>query len=404
MKLKILAIGDLANNNVKLKKFLKNHEMHIINFRWKTQSVIMDEKENVEFFNSNNILEQVKHIEEIKDDYDLCLAISPAGARVAYLADLNYLIYFVGHDIRTPPFKKNVKDPFSNDTPIMNFNFLERKFYKNVYDDAKACVTTGAESYENLLKYRKDAKRIDNYIIDSTIFNSQSKVEKTKKSKFTFLAPQRIGLFKGYDIILDAIEKCETEFEIWQIEWFDRRNFQEEQFEEEFFRRLPKQVKLIAPVKRDEMVKLYQSADAILGQMKVGNMGSVELEAAMMEKPVLCFYDIKMPYIIDGKEIVSPFLPNSRKSEDLARLMDKVVSSKKFREDLAKKEYDFAKILTNEEKAILEWEKIFEETFLKCKSINRNSSTISKKFRIYYFSIINRLYVKKIKNYLKKRN
>jgi len=398
---RVLAIGDLANNSAKLKKYLKRSKIHLINFPWNTPSIVMDEKDDVEFFTSSYIPAQLKKINEVKDKYDICLAISPAGARLAYLADLNYVIYFVGHDIRTPPFIKNVKDPFAFDKPVYSFNFFERRFYKSVYDMATACVTTGHEAYSNLLKYRKDGIRIDHSIVDLSIFNSTIKPAERIKEKFTFFSPQRIGLFKGYDIILKALPLCKTEFEILQVNWFDKRNVDEEKFCNEFLDKIPQQIKLIPVMKRDDVAKYYMFADAILGQMKVGNMGGIELEAGVMKKPVLCYYDPKMTYLIDGKEITAPFLPNSRDPKELAQLIDKIVLSEEFREDLAEKEHHFTKMLTDPEKTAAEWDNLFEKIFIKYKNINRNSPTIIKKLRIYYFLITNRLYIKKFKKIFK---
>ena len=52
MVIKVLAIGDLANNVSSMKKFLKS-EIHLINFSWDTTSKIMDEKDDIEKEYSN---------------------------------------------------------------------------------------------------------------------------------------------------------------------------------------------------------------------------------------------------------------------------------------------------------------------------------------------------------------
>lgn len=401
MVIRILAIGDLANNSAKLKKYLKKSQLHLINFSWDTESVIIDEKNGVEFFTSLNIQDQLKRINKIKNTFDLCLTISPAGARLAYLADLNYIIYFVGHDIRTPPFVKNAKDPFAFDEAINTFNFFERRFYKAVYDHAIVCVTSGQEAYSHLLRYRKDGIRIDRNLVDSSIFNSRVKPVERPKDRFTFFSPQRIGLFKGYDIILKALSLCKTDFEILQIEWFDKRNIEEVEFVNEFINKKPPQIKLIPVMKRDEVARYYMFADAVLGQMKVGNMGSIEFEGAIMRKPVISYYDPHMKYLIDGNQIVAPFLPNSQDPKDLAQLIDKVVSSKEFRKDLAEKEYQFTKELTDPDKTAQEWDDLFEKVFTKYKTINRNSSSLRKNIRLIYFLIANRLYFRKFKKLIK---
>ena len=85
MTVKVLAIGDLANGFVDLSKIVKNAEIHVINFQWDTASRLTESKE-VEFFKSLKISEQVKKINSIKEDYDLAIVNTWAGARLAYLS------------------------------------------------------------------------------------------------------------------------------------------------------------------------------------------------------------------------------------------------------------------------------------------------------------------------------
>ena len=70
--------------------------------------------------------------------------MSSTGLLVSYLADLNYIAYFVGHEIRSPPFIKNSNDPLSTEQPIYDFNFWERSYYKKAYDNAVAAVAAAA--------------------------------------------------------------------------------------------------------------------------------------------------------------------------------------------------------------------------------------------------------------------
>ena len=84
----ILAIGDLGDNILILKK-ISNLKIHLINFPRKQAELLTYSGEGLEFFDSLFISKQVKKIKEIKDGFDLCLVMSWAGARVAYLAGLN---------------------------------------------------------------------------------------------------------------------------------------------------------------------------------------------------------------------------------------------------------------------------------------------------------------------------
>jgi glycosyltransferase involved in cell wall biosynthesis len=155
---------------------------------------------------------------------------------------------------------------------------------------------------------------------------------------------------------------------------------------------------------RKNMASCYSSADAVLGQMKVGNIGSVEREAAIMKKPIICYYDPKMKYLIDGKEIDAPFIPQSRDPKNLAQIIDKIVESEEFRKDLAQKEYEFVKKLSDPIQTAKEWDDLFEKIAIKYNSINKNSSKIRLKFRLFFFLIVNRLYWYKMKKIFKKRN
>lgn len=399
MTIRVLAIGDLANNIVILRKYVKKSKIHLINFPWEGKGESIDVKEDVEFFDSLKTSKQVKRINEIKKKIDVCIVVSPAGARIAYLADLNYIWYFVGDAIRTPLFIKNVKDP-SLKEPYYNFNFLERWFYKKVYDNAIACVAWGEELYNCLKKYRKDGIRMDRMGVDTTIFNENVKPVNRKKDKFTFFSPQRIGLPKGYDVIWKALRLCKSDFDFLQVEWYDVKTEEERRNSKEFLETKPSQVKFIPMMKREELAKYYAFSDAVMGQMRIGLGAAVEREAALCKKPVLQYSDPNMKYIVNGKEIPDPFLPKSRNPEKLAELIDRIVESKDFRDKLAEEEHRFVKELADPHKAAEEWDELFEKIFKKYGSIEKNSSLIVVKFRLCFFLFANRLHFKKIKKIL----
>ena len=396
----MLGISDLANNIVILRKYVKKSKIHLINFPWEGKGETIDVKEGVEFFDSLKTSRQVKKINEIKENFDVCIVVSPAGARIAYLADLNYIWYFVGDAIRTPLFVKNAKDPTLKE-PYYNLNFLERRFYKSVYDNAVACVAWGEELSNCLKKHRKDGIRMDRMGVDTTIFNESVKPVDRKKEKFTFFSPQRIGLPKGYDIIWKALPLCKSDFELLQVEWYDMKTAEERRNSKQFLETKPPQVKLIPMMKREEVAKYYAFADAVIGQMRIGLGAAVEREAALCKKPVLQYSDPNMKYVIDGKEVSDPFLPKSRDPQKLAELIDKIVESKDFRDKLAKEEHNFVKELADPNKAAAEWDNLFEDMFKKYGSIKKNSSHLRIRFRILFFLFANRLHFKKLKNKLK---
>ena len=145
MTLRILAIGDTANNAYLLNKIVKKSKIDIIDFS-RIGAAKYTYAENKQFFESHLISKQVKKINEIKSNYDLCFVTSWEGARIAFLANVNYVFFFVGGSVNEQPFIKNARTNYSNE-PIHKKNFFERWFLKQILDNASACVTYGGEKF-----------------------------------------------------------------------------------------------------------------------------------------------------------------------------------------------------------------------------------------------------------------
>ena len=378
------------------KKFTNNSQIHLINFSWDGPSKVMDVKDDVEFFNTDKISKMVKRVNEIKDDFDICLAMSSSGLLVSYLADLNYIAYFVGHDIRSPTFVKNVKDPLSTEESLYHFNTIERWYYKKAYDNAIAVVVTDDEMLHYLKKYRSDPTRISGYIVDTTIFNENIKPIERKKEKFTFFSPARMGLQKGTDKIFEALKICKSDFDVIQVEWFDERTEKERDLAKKWIENPPKQVKFVPIMKREDVGRYMVFADAILGQVS-GIQADVERSGALCKKAVVHFADPKLSYIIDGKRATSPFLPKTNDVKTIAEILDKIVEDEQFREKLAEEEYQFVMKLSNPKMIMSQWEELFEKMFKKHNQSHKNTSPNKLKIRLWLFLIANRLYLKKIK-------
>ena len=114
------------------------------------------------------------------------------GERIAYLADLNYISYYVGRDIDAPRFKKNSKEIWFK-TPLHKLNFFERKFYLNAFQNAIAHVA-GLWVYQFLEKYTNNGIKMDMHTIDTELFKNKNYELDLQKIKFTFFSPQRMGL------------------------------------------------------------------------------------------------------------------------------------------------------------------------------------------------------------------
>ena len=394
MVINVLAIGDVANVMKSLSKITKRSKIHIVNFPKDGKGVFIHD-DNVDRFTSWKVKEQVEYINKIKDNFDICIVMG-TGERIAYLADLNYISYYVGRDIDAPRFKKNSKEIWF-DTPLHKLNFLERKFYYNTFKNAVAHVA-GLWVYPFLKKYTKNGIRMDMQTIDTDLFKKTSYEINHQKSKFTFFCPQRIGLPKGTDLLWKALNFCKTDFEILQVDWYDESTNEELKIKDKLLKKIPPQVKLIPMIKREKMPEYYSFADAIIGNMRIGTWELVEFEGVLCGKPVLSFSDPLQKLLVKDKYIQSPFLPNSNNPKEIATYIDKIVLSQDFRNKLFEDEQKFVFDSTDKEWISNWWDTLFEK-YAKKYGIKKESHFILIKLRIWMFLIGNRMYWKKIKNF-----
>ena len=391
MVINILAIGDVGNILATLRKFTKT-KIHIINSP-KDDAGLFTYDASYELFENYKVQDQVKKINEIKNNFDFCITMG-AGERIAYLADLNYISLYVGRDIDAPRFIKNPTEEYFTE-PIHTLNFLERRFYRRAFDSAIAHIG-GRWLLPDLKKYSKNYIRLDRVIIDPTLFNDTTKPIDKKKEKFTFFCPQRLGLGKGTDILWEAIKYCKTDFDIIQVDWRGVSQDQDKKTSLKLRESRPKQVKLIPMIKRNEITKYYAWADAVIGNLRMGYFENIELEAIFCKKPVISYVNKSIQYILENKQLESQFLPTSNEPKEIAKVIDRVVESKEFRDNLLKKEREFVLEIANAEKISQWWDSLFEQMVTKHKSIHRNSSKFALKFNLILFLIGNRLYTKKI--------
>ena len=391
MVINILAIGDVGNILATLRKFTKT-KIHIINSP-KDDAGLFTYDDSYELFENYKVQDQVKKINEIKNNFDFCITMG-VGERIAYLADLNYISLYVGRDIDAPRFIKNPTEEYFTE-PIHTLNFLERRFYRRVFDSAIAHIG-GRWLLPDLKKYSKNYIRLDRVIIDPTLFNDTIKPIDKKKEKFTFFCPQRLGLGKGTDILWEAIKYCKTDFDIIQVDWRGVSQDQDKKTSLKLRESRPKQVKLIPMIKRNEITKYYAWADAVIGNLRMGYFENIELEAIFCKKPVISYVNKSIQYILENKQLESQFLPTSNEPKEIAKVIDRVVESKEFRDNLLKKEREFVLEIANAEKIAKWWDSLFEQMATKHKSIHKNSSKFALKFNLILFLIGNRLYTKKI--------
>jgi glycosyltransferase involved in cell wall biosynthesis len=396
MVINVLAIGDIGNIISTLSKFTKKSKIHIINFP-KDGAGVFTYNENVETFENYKVKDHVEKINSIKNNFDIAITMG-TGERTAYLADLNYIPFYVGRDIDAPRFIKNSTEAWF-DEPLHTLNFLERKFYWNSFNFAIAHVAYGWV-FDHLKKYTNDGIKMDMEPIDTTIFHTKVTPLKKEKKKFTFFSPQRMGLAKGTDVLWEAIKYCKTDFDIIQVDWRDMGTDQEKRTSLKIRESRPKQVKLIPMIKRNEITKYYTWADAVIGNLRIGTFENIEIESIFCKTPVINYVDKSIQCILENKHVESSFSPTSNEPKEIAKVIDQVVESKQFRDDLLEREREFVLEIANPEKFAQWWDSLFEQMVTKHKSIHRNSSKFILKLNLILFLIGNRLYSKKIFNFL----
>ena len=395
MTLRILAIGDVGNIMYTLRKYTKA-EIHIINF-FKDGAGVFTYGKGIETFSNYKVKDHLKKINKIAKDYDICITMG-TGERIAYLADLNYSVFYVGRDIDAPRFIKNSKEEWF-DEPLHTLNFLERWFYRNCFENANFHLAY-TWVFEHLQKYTKNGIKLDMMPIDTSTFKTTTNSLNKPKNKFTFFSPQRMGKPKGTDLIWKAISLCKSDFEIIQVEWFDVSTKEELRIKDELIKTKPEKVKFIPMISREDMPKYYNFADAVMGNMRIGTYALIELEGIFCKKPILQYTNKNMKIFSGTNELDSPMLPTSNEPTEIAKVIDKIVEDKKFREELFEKEYAFAKQISDPQLVAGWWDDFFLKIHQKHPKIKKNSPQINVKLRLILFLIGNRLYFKKFKNLL----
>jgi glycosyltransferase involved in cell wall biosynthesis len=329
-------------------------KMDVINIPTTNRDFLLFKKSLI-FFKSKKLSEQIDELNNIKNNYDLCIVSSWDAAKLAFLCDMKFIFYFIGDDIRNPEFSKKIT---VENTTTSNFSKHKPFTHNDIFEKALVCVTGSEELFSILKNYRSDSIRIDRTIVDRSIFHRKIKPINIKKHKFTFLSPTRIGSEKGIDLLWNAVKLCTSDFNILQINWIDEKNQYIKNESKKILQKKPSNVYLIDKIKHEDMGKYYVFADCILGEMKTGHTNSIEREAALCHKPILNYNNLETKSFLDGKELVTPFLPHSNHPKEIAKLIDKIVIDKKFCDTLAKKEYEFMKNLTDPQKTVGEWENL----------------------------------------------
>ena len=201
MVFNILVIADVGNYFKTVSKYVKNSKIHIINFP-KDGAGIYTYDENYELFENYKVTDQVEKINQIKENFDLTVVMG-TGERIAYLADLNYVSYYVGRDIDAPRFIKNSKESWYKE-PLHRLNFFERRFYKKTFDFATAHIAP-TWVFEHLKKFPGNNIKMDLKPIDLTLFSNRFKITFKKERKIYIFLSTKNGNSKGHGCFMGSV-------------------------------------------------------------------------------------------------------------------------------------------------------------------------------------------------------
>ena len=130
-------------------------------------------------------------------------------------------------------------------------------------------------------------------------------------------SPSRMDRWKGHEIIWEALRlmRNRDRVTVYQSDWGWEPEYSY------FKRHAPENVRFIPVVSRDRIASHYRGATLVMGQMKIGHFGMVEVEATACGAPVLV-------YLLDGS---TPFLPKHNDPQSLAETIDRLVEDEALR-------------------------------------------------------------------------
>jgi|GEM_PF-2772075 len=340
--LKILIVNDFANVAFTLQKYLDAQVDIIYLHKHSTFSIA---RNPLFFVKGKGLHAQVNQIKQLSGDYDVFLCFGWIAASICYLAEVNYIMYFVDSYI-DPKNRVRGKISFVKKTLLMSL-------YKDTLENASTVIAGIHHDTKILQKYRDDAKIIFPPV-DKEIFNPDVSRRELKNDKFTFLSPQRIEFDKGHHILWKAIELTKSDFTVLQTDWGSGEYY------ERMLRIKPSKIQMIPKIDRHDMPSYLVSTDALLGQISMTACGSSEREAALCNKPVFC-------YSPENYSDNDPFYKESNDPKDIATYIDKIVLDKEFREKLATIQNAWVKKTFDTNIIIQQWKKVFTDT-IKTKS------------------------------------
>jgi glycosyltransferase involved in cell wall biosynthesis len=333
---RILVVNDFASNGFLFQRYL-NSKVNVIYFN---TSEVISKTEGAIYFEEKSVLYQARKLAELAAQFDLCVSFGWIAAGLCYLANVNYIMYFVDSYIEP------------QDRIRKKMSVIKKKFLDKLYEEAiknATCLVTGVEADIATLKRYNPNVRLMQVLVDKQMFNPCAEKIELREPKFTFFSPARIEEEKGQMILWDSIRLSTSDFVVLQTDWGSGPYY------DKVIATKPEKVKIIPKIPRHKMPSYYVSADALLGQISRTSTGGIEREAALCGVPIFCYAPL-------GFGAKGPFYKGKIEPEDIAKYLDKIVEDRAFREDLAKRQHEWAMNLHDNDKTVVEWEKIFGES------------------------------------------
>jgi len=152
--------------------------------------------------------------------------------------------------------------------------------------------------------------------IDTAQFNPSVEPHRFEGS-FPIFSPTRMDQWKGHETMWQALASMRhrDEVTVYQSDWGWEPQYTT------LRREAPPNVRFIPVVPREKIASFYAGASLVLGQMKIGDFGMAELEAAATGTPTLVYL----------KDARAPFLPKFNDPKTLAGVLDEMVEDGELR-------------------------------------------------------------------------
>ncbi len=212
-----------------------------------------------------------------------------------------------------------------------NINFLQKIFRKHVISSASAYIASSTKSKEAQIFYGASEEKINVSFLTIDTEKYIRKPQGTRTGKILYVG-SLIGR-KGVDLLLKALTKLKSDFELYLAGSGEEKNSLEKMANE---LRIGEKVHFLGQLKREELLEYYQTCDLFVLPTREDCFALVILEAICAGLPVICskYADGAYDLIEEGKNgfIIDPF-----DEQELSDCIEKILTDHDFRETMQKK-------------------------------------------------------------------